>query len=355
MAKGKRTLTVRLGDVDVQVEPDTGADVNLMDEHQYKALVHRTKNNVTLTPSKIKLNTLQHKLEVKGEFNTIIRNKTCGKTARFVVVHGRIHSPPLLSKTTLMDLGMLKIQDDGGLTTPNNMKIPDYDTVKAAKLPKEEQEMQDIVNRYSHVFEGIGKIHDKKNNKEVYGKFHTKPEAVPVAQKPRQVAYYLQRPLKKWIEKCVQEDIVEKVPEDEHIKWCSPLVVQPKPSFLKTQKDQLEPHMIRASVDLRVPNKFMERSRITQPPVVEDFTHKFHDCQIWSKLDLRQGYHQLMLDPESRSVATFSTPWGNYRPKRLVFGAKASQDLFDDAMQRIFGDIPRCLNQRDDILIGARN
>ena len=39
----------------------------------------------------------------------------------------------------------------------------------------------------------------------------------------------------------------------------------------------------------------------------------------------------------------------------MVFGAKASQDLFDDAMSRIFGDIPQCLNQRDDILIGARD
>ena len=37
----------------------------------------------------------------------------------------------------------------------------------------------------------------------------------------------------------------------------------------------------------------------------------------------------------------------------MVFGAKASQDLFDDMMYRIFGDIPRCLNQRDDILIGG--
>ena len=113
--------------------------------------------------------------------------------------------------------------------------------------------------------------------------------------------------------------------------------------------------MIRASVDLRVPNQYMEHSRIAQAPVLEDFSHKFHDCSIWTKLDLRQGYHQLMSHPESRSVATFSTPWGNFRPKRLVFGAKASQDLFDDAMSRICGDIPQCLNQRDDILIGAHN
>ena len=41
------------------------------------------------------------------------------------------------------------------------------------------------------------------------------------------------------------------------------------------------------------------------------------------------------------------------RPNRLIFGAKSSQDLFGEAMYRIFGDIPHCLNQRDDILIGG--
>lgn len=54
-------------------------------------------------------------------------------------------------------------------------------------------------------------------------------------------------------------------------------------------------------------------------------------------------------------IATFGTPWGNMRPKRLIFGAKSSQDLFHEAMYRIFGDIPKSLNQRDDILIGGRN
>ena len=87
--------------------------------------------------------------------------------------------------------------------------------------------------------------------------------------------------------------------------------------------------------------------------MVEDFTSRFHDCKIFSKLDLRQGYHQLILHPDSRAVATFSTPWGNMRPKGLIFGAMSSQDLFDEAMFRILGDIPKCLNQNDDILIGG--
>ena len=80
-----------------------------------------------------------------------------------------------------------------------------------------------------------------------------------------------------------------------------------------------------------------------QGPLVEGFTYKFHDCVIFSKMDLRQSYMQLVLDPKSREVATFSKPWGNMRSKRLIIGAKASQDLFDETMYRIFGDIPICL------------
>ena len=50
---------------------------------------------------------------------------------------------------------------------------------------------------------------------------------------------------------------------------------------------------------------------------------------------------------------TFSTPWGNYRYKRLVFGGVNSQELFDSEMAKILSGIPRTLNNRDDIIIGG--
>ena len=91
--------------------------------------------------------------------------------------------------------------------------------------------------------------------------------------------------------------------------------------------------MTRASVDLRISNKYMERNQILQSPVVEYFTCKFHDGKgIFSKMDLKQGYHQLILHPDSRVVATFSTTWANMRLKRLIFGARSYHDLFDEAM-----------------------
>ncbi len=41
-------MTVRLNDVDIRMEPDSGAEVNLMDEHQFQALLHRTNHKLTL-------------------------------------------------------------------------------------------------------------------------------------------------------------------------------------------------------------------------------------------------------------------------------------------------------------------
>ena len=198
-----------------------------------------------------------------------------------------------------------------------------------------------IHEQFSDIFKGISKIRDK-NDEDFYAKFSMKPEEIPVAQRPRPVAYYLQEQLKKWLRQCLEEGIFEQVPEGEPVTWCPLLVAQPKPKICGTAKD-LEPQVMKASVDLRISNQYMERHRITQGILVEDFMYKFHDCTVSSKLDMRQGYHQLLLDPESRKVATFSTPWGNLRPERLIFGAKSSQDLFDEAIYRIFGDITRCL------------
>mgnify|MGYP001794627884 FL=1 len=69
---------------------------------------------------------------------------------------------------------------------------------------------------------------------------------------------------------------------------------------------------------------------------VEDFIYKFHDCKTCTNFDMRRGYLQLEQDSTSQTVATFSTPWGNFGQKRLVL---ASQVLFYETMQRIFGGI----------------
>ena len=61
--------------------------------------------------------------------------------------------------------------------------------------------------------------------------------------------YYLQRALRKWLDQGIAGDSFEKVPDNEAITWCSPVVVQLLPMVAGTPPDKLEAHMIRASVD----------------------------------------------------------------------------------------------------------
>ena len=265
---------MRIENFDVRAEPDSGAEVNVMDEHQFKALTNRSNLKSTLQLSRVKLIILQSGLPVKGEFTATVRNETCGAVARFVAVRGKINSPPLIGKSTLQEFGMLQIREDGSFAETNDLKIQEEPPgIKSVKQVTDlKPEIKEITDQYSDVFKGIGKIRDIKNGKEFYAKLSMRPEAVPVAQRPRPVAYYLQEPLKKWLRQCVEGEIhvFEEVPEGEAVTWCSPLVVQPK--FNAVDKEELEPHMIRASVD-----QSMERHSITQETIVEDFMYKFHD------------------------------------------------------------------------------
>jgi hypothetical protein len=172
------------------------------------------------------------------------------------------------------------------------------------------------------------------------------PDSTPIAQKSRRVPYHLLEPQEHRINEFIESDIIEKVPEQEAIGWCSPLVVQPKS---RNRKD------IRVSLDLRILNQSMARTRHVQSPITEDFVNEFKDCTVFSKIDLNHGYHQFALDEESRKIMTFSTPWGNYRYKRLAFGGKNSQDLFYAKIVKIISGIPHVLNNRDDIMVEGKD
>ena len=70
-------------------------------------------------------------------------------------------------------------------------------------------------------------------------------------------------------------------------------------------------------VDMRLPNKAIERERhIT--PTLDDVISELNGAQVFSKLDLNNGYHQLMLNQDSRFITTFTTHMGLRRYKDLV-------------------------------------
>ena len=110
-----KTVKIHLGDVEMKGEPDSGADVNVMDEHHFSNLRKLSGEKFKLEKSKTVLSTLQNPLPVKGKFKTIVRNATCGMETKFIVIRGRINSPSLLVRSTLQKLGMMEIRPGGYL------------------------------------------------------------------------------------------------------------------------------------------------------------------------------------------------------------------------------------------------
>ena len=171
----EKTVPIVINDVIVRTEPDSGADVNVMDEHQYKALKRKTCENLSLTENSTKLSTLQNDLQVFGEFKATARNQKRGTETTFVVVKGKINSPPLLGRGALFELGMLEIRPDGSLKEANELRRVDSKAVKSILDKKERSDLEKILEQYKEVFNGIGKIFDKKNNEEFLVKFSMKP------------------------------------------------------------------------------------------------------------------------------------------------------------------------------------
>lgn len=130
-----------------------------------------------------------------------------------------------------MELGMLEIRPDGSLKDENELGIGKCFAVKAIQGKHIAPNIEKILKPLDEVFQGIGKIFDKKKNEDFLVKFSMKADAVPIALKPRPVPYYLQEPFQKWLDECIKEDIYKEVQPGEPITWCLPLVVQPKPRY----------------------------------------------------------------------------------------------------------------------------
>ena len=336
--KISNTCTVYINDVETQIEPDTGSDANIMDEEQF-ARLQKLRPEIRLKKSRTKLRALLQDIPVLGECSVTIKNQTRRTRTRIIVIKGKMDSLPLIGRPTLSNLGMVLIDETGGLA-----KQTGKETTEVKKTTTTNRKLEKILQRYEDRFHGIGKA--KRDGKDIEIHLPMNENATPIAQKPRRVPYHLLDPLEERINEFVESDIIEKVPEHEAIEWCSPLVVQPK---AKNPKD------IRVSLDLRILNQSMSRTRQVQAPITEDFVNEFKDCTVFSKIDLSHGYHQFALNEESRKIMTFATPWGNYRYKRLAFGGKNSQDLFDAEIAKIISGVPRVLNNRDDIMVGGRD
>ena len=91
----------------------------------------------------------------------------------------------------------------------------------------------------------------------------------------------------------------------------SPVVVVPKSDGT-----------VRLCMDMRMANQAIQRVRHLIP-TVEDISLDLNQAKYFTKLDLSQAYHQLLLDEQSRFITTFSTHLGLFRYTHLPYGINA--------------------------------
>ncbi|CAB4036465.1 Transposon Tf2-9 poly [Paramuricea clavata] len=187
------------------------------------------------------------------------------------------------------------------------------------------------MKEYAHLFNGIGTL----KNFEV--KLHIDDTVPPVAQTPRRIPFHMRQKVSDARDTLESDGIIEKV--SDATPWVSPLVVIPK-------KDG----EIRLCIDMRMANQAIQRER-HPTPTVDDLIHKLNGATIFTKLDLRSGYHQLSLAEESRHITTFVTHKGLYRYKKLNFGTNSASGIFQHVISEQIRDIPNAINISDDIII----
>ena len=90
-------------------------------------------------------------------------------------------------------------------------------------------------------------------------------------------------------------------------------------------------------------------------PTIEEIRHESNGAKHFSKIDLKNAYHQLELSPESRSITTFATYIGLRRNTRLNFGTCSATEVFHEKLIMKIADIRNCINIYDDILVYGKS
>ena len=146
------------------------------------------------------------------------------------------------------------------------------------------------------------------------------PGTEPISKAPYRMAPLELKELKVQMEELVSKGFVRPSTSP----WGAPIL------FVKKKDGNL-----RLCIDYREWNKVTIRNQYPLPRI-DDHFDQLQGVRVFSKIDLRSGYHQLKIRSEDAPKTAFKTRYGHYEFLVMPFGLTNAPAVFMDLMNRIF-------------------
>ncbi|BBN69306.1 transposable element gene [Prunus dulcis] len=146
------------------------------------------------------------------------------------------------------------------------------------------------------------------------------PGTNPISQAPYRMAPAELKELKVQLQELVDKGFIR----PSFSPWGAPVL------FVKKKDGTM-----RLCVDYRQLNKVTVRNKYPLPRI-DDLFDQLRGAKVFSKIDLRSGYHQLRIKEEDVPKSAFRTRYGHYEFLVMPFGLMNAPAAFMDLMNRVF-------------------
>ncbi|GJV94778.1 putative reverse transcriptase domain-containing protein [Tanacetum coccineum] len=192
-----------------------------------------------------------------------------------------------------------------------------YETEEETKIPERRIEDVPVVRDFPEVFpEDLPGLPPTRQVE-----FHIEliPGAAPVARAPYRLAPAEMKELAEQLKELSDKGFIR----PSSSPWGAPIL------FVKKKDGSF-----RMCIDYRELNKLTVKNRYPLPRI-DDLFDQLQGSSIYSKIDLRSGYHQLRVREEDIPKTAFRTRYGHYEFQVMPFGLTNAPAVFMDLMNRV--------------------